>query len=50
MPEPAASNFRTIDAQPDVFFAEAPANRSRNPEPEPVYAAPAMEAPASIGI
>jgi cell pole-organizing protein PopZ len=45
MPEPAASNFRTIDGQPDVFFAEAPAQPEPEPEPEPVYAAPAMEAP-----
>jgi uncharacterized protein len=45
MPDPAASNFRTIDGQPDVFFAEAPAQPEPEPEPEPVYAAPAMEAP-----
>lgn len=45
MPEPATSNFRTIDGQPDVFFAEAPAQPEPEPEPEPVYAAPAMEAP-----
>ena len=48
-PEPAGSNFRTIDGQPDVFFAEAPAQPEPEPEPEPVYAAPAMEAPAPMG-
>jgi len=50
MPEPAGSNFRTIDGQPDVFFAEAPAEPEPEPEPEPDYEAPAMQAPASVGF
>lgn len=39
-PEPAEGNFRTIDGQPDVFFAEEPA--------EPVRQMPVMDrAPAA---
>lgn len=52
MPEPAPSSFRTIDGQPDVFFAEAPTDPEPEPEPEsePVYAMRAETAPASHGF
>lgn len=50
--EPDAPSFRTIDGQPDVFFAEAQAKPEpeSEPEAEPGYAMPAEEAPAPFGF
>jgi cell pole-organizing protein PopZ len=45
MSEPAAPSFRTIDGQPDVFFAEKSAESE--PESDPM---PAEEAPAPFGF
>jgi cell pole-organizing protein PopZ len=50
MPEPAASSFRTIDGQPDVFFAETPPEPDPEPVPEPVHAVPAEAASAPRGF
>jgi cell pole-organizing protein PopZ len=41
-PDVPPPSFRTIDGQPDVFFAETP---EPEPEPEPVVAAPVERAP-----
>jgi cell pole-organizing protein PopZ len=51
-PEPASSNFRTIDGQPDVFFAESPAEPEPVREPEPPARMPPRPAPAleSLGF
>lgn len=53
-PAPAASNFRTIDGQPDVFFAEAQPEPEPEPDPEPeaepVYAMRAEAATAPHGF
>jgi cell pole-organizing protein PopZ len=41
-----ASNFRTIDGQPDVFFAETPEQEQEpEPEDEPVFAMPSEPSP-----
>jgi cell pole-organizing protein PopZ len=41
-PEVPPPSFRTIDGQPDVFFAETP---EPEPEPEPIVAAPVERSP-----
>ena len=42
-PEPAVPSFMTVDAQPDVVFADSPP-QIVEPEPEPEMPAPAMHA------
>jgi cell pole-organizing protein PopZ len=45
-PDMRASNFRTIDGQPDVFFAETPEPEAEpEPEDEPAFAMPSEPAP-----
>ena len=53
-PEMPASNFRTIDGQPDVFFAETPEPEPElepEPEDEPAFAMPSepLPPPPSFG-
>jgi uncharacterized protein len=53
-PDMRASNFRTIDGQPDVFFAETPEPETEpepepEPEDEPAFAMPSEPPPPSFG-
>ncbi len=45
---PPSPSFRTIDGQPDVFFAETPAEPEGEPEP-PFHSMPAGNAPEPFG-
>jgi cell pole-organizing protein PopZ len=51
-PEPVAPSFRTIDGQPDVFFADNPVEREPEPESElePAHEMPAEETSAPFGL
>ena len=48
--QPATSSFRTIDGQPDVFFAEAKAEPVLDPEPEPFHARHIEDMPVPSGF
>ena len=50
MQEPAAQSFRTIDGQPDVFFAENPVEAEPKFDPEPAQPLPSEEALAPFGF